>query len=75
MIIKVPSEDSELVLSIKSAEVRSERDSLLTVTDWCSGTDVTMPPAIKSYRAALRDVPSQEGFPNTIIWPNKPEVL
>ena len=25
------------------------------------------------YRQALRDVTSQEGFPNTVTWPTKPE--
>jgi len=25
-----------------------------------------------TYRQALRDLPAQEGFPDTITWPNKP---
>jgi len=27
----------------------------------------------KQYRNDLLDLPSQEGFPNTVTWPNKPE--
>ena len=26
----------------------------------------------RTYRQALRDVPTQEGFPNTVTWPTKP---
>lgn len=29
--------------------------------------------AIPAYRQALRDVPQQEGFPYSIVWPEKPE--
>ena len=28
---------------------------------------------IKAYRQALRDVPSQEGFPDNVVWPEEPE--
>ena len=27
---------------------------------------------MKTYRQALRDVPTQAGFPHTITWPTKP---
>jgi hypothetical protein len=54
---------------------RQARDRLLAETDWTQGADV--PSIIKDsyaiYRQALRDVPSQEGFPHNIIWPTKPE--
>lgn len=54
---------------------REARNRLLAETDWTQGEDV--PPAIKDtyteYRQALRDVPEQDGFPNEIIWPTKPE--
>ena len=56
----------------KAEEVRQERDSLLSETDWMAGSDVTMSDAWRTYRQALRDVPSQEGFPNTVVWPDKP---
>jgi hypothetical protein len=29
-------------------------------------------PALRAYRQALRDVPQQDGFPNTISWPTMP---
>lgn len=56
----------------KAEEVREERNQLLSETDWMSGSDVTMSTAWRTYRQALRDVPSQEGFPNDITWPTKP---
>ena len=54
-------------------EVRIKRNALLANTDWYGMSDVTMPSEIASYRQALRDIPSQEGFPNTITWPTEPE--
>jgi len=73
MIINVPTRTTEELTAIKATEVRLERNDLLSVTDWSAGTDVTMSSGMIAYRAALRDVPSQAGFPNTIIWPIKPE--
>ena len=52
--------------------VREERDVKLAATDWMANSDVTMSDAWRTYRAALRDVPSQDGFPNSITWPVEP---
>ncbi len=52
-----------------AAEVRAERDAKLAATDWTASTDVTMTADMTAYRRALRDVPAQAGFPNTIDWP------
>lgn len=52
-----------------AAEVRKERDAKLAATDWTASTDVTMTAEMTAYRQALRDVPAQSGFPNTIDWP------
>ena len=35
-------------------------------------SDRTPSEEIIAYRQALRDIPSQEGFPNNITWPMKP---
>ena len=62
-------------LDTEAAErVRSERDQKLKDTDWMGMSDVTMSTKWATYRQALRDVPSQAGFPNTITWPDEPEV-
>lgn len=52
--------------------VRAQRDRLLAETDWMALSDVTLSPEMAAYRQALRDVPSQAGFPHTIVWPTKP---
>ncbi len=52
--------------------VRNQRERLLSQTDWMALSDVTMSPAWATYRQALRDITSQEGFPYAVIWPTKP---
>lgn len=53
---------------------REQRNMLLAETDWTQAADV--PQSIKDkwvpYRQALRDVPQQAGFPETVVWPVKP---
>ena len=55
-----------------AAKVRTQRDTLLAETDWWASSDLTMTAEQTAYRQALRDVPSQEGFPDTVTWPVKP---
>ena len=61
--------------SVAEANVRSKRDGLLSETDWMALSDVTMSDTITAYRQALRDIPSQAGFPTNVTWPTKPEGL
>jgi len=56
-----------------AATIREERNSKLSETDWLGMSDVTMSTAWATYRQALRDVPSQSGFPNSITWPEWPD--
>lgn len=62
--------------AMKDAEqaksVRASRDEKLSATDWRFRSDMTPSQAWKDYCQALRDVPSQEGFPWTITWPATP---
>ena len=53
-------------------QVREERNAKLAASDWMGNNDVTMPRAWTTYRAALRNVPAQGGFPNSITWPTEP---
>ena len=55
------------------ATERATRDDLLKATDHYGLSDVPMTDAMAAYRQALRDVPQQAGFPQTITWPTKPE--
>tara|TARA_R110000796_G_scaffold245739_2_gene370131 strand:+ start:524 stop:757 length:234 start_codon:yes stop_codon:yes gene_type:complete len=61
------------VLEKNSDIARLERNNLLKQTDWWASTDLTMTDAQTAYRQALRDITAQEGFPDTITWPIKPE--
>lgn len=54
-------------------EVRKQRDALLAACDWTQVPDAPVDQAAwAEYRQALRDVPSQEGFPMQVEWPVKP---
>ena len=55
-----------------AVSVREERDALLAACDWMGNSDVTMSSAWTTYRAALRDVPTQAGFPTDVTWPVEP---
>jgi len=57
-----------------SVSARNRRDILLGESDWAILEDApTDKAAWQTYRQALRDVPQQEGFPQEITWPEKPE--
>lgn len=56
----------------QAKSVRASRDEKLSATDWRFRSDMTPLQAWKDYCQALRDVPAQEGFPWTIIWPVAP---
>lgn len=62
--------------SRKQDEVRAQRSRLLMLCDWTQLDDApvtnTEKAAWASYRQALRDVPSQPGFPWDVVWPQKP---
>lgn len=62
-------------LSEANAEenVRAERDRLLLETDEYALSDRTMTSEMTAYRQALRDVPTQSGFPFSVMWPTNPE--
>jgi len=56
----------------QATSMRQRRDALLAETDWTALSDSTLTTDMAAYRQALRDVPEQEGFPYTIIWPSRP---
>lgn len=58
----------------QAKNIRSDRDKRLSDTDWTQVADAPVDKAAwATYRQALRDVPSQAGFPYDITWPSKPE--
>jgi hypothetical protein len=54
------------------AELRRERDGLITETDWWVMPDRTATTAQTTYRQALRDLPANTDDPSNPIWPTKP---
>lgn len=70
-LIKV---DAAKAAEKKSAQARSERDQLLSASDWTQVADAPVDQAAwAAYRQSLRDVPQQAGFPSNVTWPSKPE--
>ena len=55
---------------------RGQRNQKLSASDWTVLPDAPLSDLKKSeylvYRQALRDVPEQSGFPDSITWPTKP---
>ena len=57
-----------------ASQIRQERNTLLSDCDWTQVSDAPVNQvAWQTYRQALRDVTSQEGFPYDVTWPTKPE--
>ena len=63
--------------AVAAKAVRDQRGKLLAETDWIVimhtelGTNI--PPVWELYRQALRDITTQETFPQSVVWPNEPE--
>lgn len=65
-----------VMAAITARDARAQRDCLIAACDWTQLPDalhVTADyTAWRTYRQALRNVPAQAGFPETIIWPVAP---
>lgn len=65
-------------LAYHTSVMRQQRTALLAASDWvelpsaASRLNAEQLASWMSYRQALRDVPEQEGFPNTHTWPAQP---
>jgi hypothetical protein len=63
-------------LNSKAAQIRSQRNQLLTASDWTQVLDAPINrTAWATYRQALRDITSQEDFPNNVVWPKNPDEI
>jgi hypothetical protein len=56
----------------QAKNVRATRDIKLAETDWRFRSDMTPSQEWKDYCQALRDVPTQTGFPWEVTWPDAP---
>ena len=72
---EIPQPTEEEKRAKKEAEVRAKRDYLISQTDFLLQPDYPISAKdlekVKAYRQALRDVPSQEGFPDNVVWPEE----
>ena len=62
---------AEEILADKWADIRRVRNSKLADTDWRASSDLTLSDEWKTYRQALRDVPTQSD-PDNIAWHTEP---
>jgi hypothetical protein len=59
-------------LARKAEDVRSERNRLLSKTDYMVLPDSPHDTAeVRTYRQALRDIPEQSSFPDSVVWPER----
>jgi hypothetical protein len=74
-IVKVPEPTDEEI----AEQVRLERNRRIAATDYLAMPDYPLSEeekaAVMVYRQALRDVPTQEGFPREVVWPEVPAVF
>jgi hypothetical protein len=73
----LPQDEIDARNAQQAASVRADRNARLAATDWRvikaleDGNGLNF--ELAAYRQALRDVPSQPGFPWDIIWPEAPQ--
>lgn len=74
-----PLGDDLLTDQDRAVGIRKKRDALLAETDYLLMPDYPISieelELVKSYRQTLRGIPEQEGFPRSVEWPEKPEVI
>lgn len=67
---------SDHLAYVLAAPERRRRDELLRASDWSQLPDAPLTDELRAawrtYRLALRDVPTQPGFPASIVWPDTP---
>lgn len=69
----MPQEQIDALEEAKASAIRSERNALLSASDWTQVIDAPVDQvAWATYRQALRDITDQVGFPHTVEWPVKP---
>lgn len=73
-VADMDAEAQAAVDSTQAAAVRATRNARLKDSDWSQGKDISdaISSAWASYRQALRDLPSQAGFPWDVNWPVSP---
>lgn len=69
-VVSLSEEELQQHSNNTAMRVRQDRDTKLTASDWTQVADAPVDKAAwATYRQALRDIPTQAGFPLTIEWP------
>lgn len=72
-----PAPEQKIDDVVRAEQVRAQRNDLISQTDWVilRATELGQPVPGEwlKYRTALRDISAQSGFPDSIVWPTKPE--
>lgn len=64
---------SRMPEEIAVRNTREERNRLLQESDWTQLADAPVDSAAwAEYRQQLRDLPQQQGFPYSVVWPTEP---
>lgn len=67
-------DNDDYQLTLIENDARNKRNILLLKSDWTQNPDVNVDKeAWAQYRADLRDITNQPGFPTDIIWPQEPK--
>jgi hypothetical protein len=64
-------QETRPIVTLTAEQIRAERDKLLALSDHMALAD-RITTDWTTYRQALRDVPTQAGFPTDVTWPVKP---
>jgi hypothetical protein len=71
-IIEIAEEEKQRRAFEKAEEVRQQRNTILSKTDWRFRSDMNPSQAWIDYCQALRDITNQDGFPWNVQWPVAP---
>ena len=75
-VVDKTAEEIAADLNSKAAQIRNQRNQLLSASDWTQVLDAPINrTAWAAYRQALRDITSQEDFPNNVVWPKNPDEI
>ena len=69
---EIADEIARLQADVPWQSLREKRNLLLTQTDYLALSDVTLTEEMRTYRQALRDLPSNTTDPENPVWPTKP---
>jgi hypothetical protein len=72
-VVEMSDEEKGQADSFEAEKIRGIRLYKLMMSDWTQFPDAPVDGSVwLEYRQALRDVPSQSGFPWDVVWPAEP---